>query len=86
MVRKAGKVALAGEFKGRMNFGEADEACFFTTYISSVEYPVAVELVARKLVDVKGLITHRFKLAEFEEAIKTADNPEEKLLKVIIKN
>jgi threonine dehydrogenase-like Zn-dependent dehydrogenase len=84
MVRKAGKVALAGEFKGRMNFGEADEACFFTTYISPVEYPVAVELVAKKLVDVKGLITHRFKLAEFAEAIKTAENPVEKPLKVII--
>lgn len=85
MVRKAGKVALVGEFKGRMNFSEADDACFFTTYLSSVEYPTAVDLLARKLVDVKGLITHCYKLGDFEKAIQTADNLAEKPLKVVIK-
>ncbi len=85
IVRKAGKVCLVGEFRGRMNFGEADEACFFTTYLSSVEYPTAVDLVARNLLDVKGLITHRFKLADFEKAIETANNPAEKPLKVVVK-
>lgn len=84
MVRKAGKVALVGEFKGRMNLGEADDACFFTTYLSSVEYPVAVELMAKKLVDVKGLITHTFRLKAFKKAIETANNPAEKPLKVVI--
>ncbi len=84
LVRKAGKVCLVGEFKGRMNFGEADEACFFTTYLSSIEYPVAVELLARKLLDVKDLITHRFKLEEFEKAIIAANNPSQKPLKVIV--
>jgi threonine dehydrogenase-like Zn-dependent dehydrogenase len=48
LVRKAGRVALVGEFEGNMNFGDADEACFFTTYISPLEYPTAVDLVARK--------------------------------------
>src|SRR5208337_1612761 len=56
LVRKAGKVALVGESKGRLNLENADEALFFTIYISPVEYPSAVELIARKLVDVKGLI------------------------------
>lgn len=84
MVRKAGKVALVGEFRGRMNFGDADDACFFTTYISPVEYPLAIELVSRKLVDVKGLITHRFRLGDFERAIQTADDPEEQPLKIVI--
>ncbi len=86
LVRKAGRVALVGEFRGRMDFGEADEACFFTTYLSSVEYPTAVELLAKKLVDVKGLITHRFNLKDFEDAIETANNPAEKPLKVIVIN
>ncbi|MGE5574658.1 MAG: zinc-dependent alcohol dehydrogenase [Ignavibacteria bacterium] len=84
LVRKAGKVALVGESKGFLNLEDADEASFFTIYISPVEYPTAVELIARKLVDVKGLITHRFRLEEFERALKTADNPAEKPLKVII--
>ena len=84
LVRKAGKVALIGESKGYLNLEDADEASFFTMYISPVEYPAAVELIARKNVDVKGLITHRFKLDEFEKALQTFDNPSEKAIKVVI--
>ncbi|MGD0644843.1 MAG: zinc-binding dehydrogenase [Candidatus Bathyarchaeia archaeon] len=84
LVKKAGKVALVGESKGYLNLEDADEALFFTIYISPVEYPSAVELIARKLVDVKGLITHRFKLVDFEKALQTVDTPAEKPLKVII--
>jgi threonine dehydrogenase-like Zn-dependent dehydrogenase len=84
LVKKTGKVTLVGESEGYLNLSDADEASFFTIYISPIEYPSAVELIARKLVDVKGLITHRFKLDEFEKALKTVDNPSEKPLKVII--
>jgi L-iditol 2-dehydrogenase len=84
LVRKAGKVALVGEFAGYLNLEDADEAVFFTTYISPVEYPLAVELIAEKTVDVKGLITHRFSLADFEKALQTANNPAEKPLKVVV--
>ena len=84
MVRKAGKVALVGEFKGRLNLEDADEALFFTSYISPVEYPMAVELIANGSVNVKELITHRFKLAEFEKALQMADNAAEKPVKIII--
>ena len=84
MVRKAGRVALVGESKGYLNLEDADEAVFFTMYISPVEYPLAVELIAKKTVDVKGLVTHSFKLADFERALRTADNPTEKPLKVVI--
>jgi L-iditol 2-dehydrogenase len=86
LVRKAGKVALIGESQGYLNLENADEASFFTMYISPVEYPSAVELIARKLVDVRGLVTHRFRLEEFEKALATVDNPAEKALKVIITN
>ena len=84
LVRKAGRVALVGEFEGKMNFGDADEACFFTTYISPLEYPTALDLLARKKVDVQSLITHRFNLSDFEKAIQTADSQAEKPVKVII--
>lgn len=84
LVRKAGKVALIGESKGYLNLEDADEAQFFTMYISPVEYPAAVELIERRLVDVKGLITHRFKLEKFEAALQTADNPAEKALKIVL--
>jgi threonine dehydrogenase-like Zn-dependent dehydrogenase len=84
MVRKAGRVALVGESKGYLNLEDADEAVFFTIYISPVEYPLAVELIAEKTVDVKGLVTHRFRLADFEKALQTANNPAEKPLKVVV--
>jgi L-iditol 2-dehydrogenase len=84
LVRKAGKVALVGESEGYLNLGEADQALFFTIYISPVEYPSAVELIARKLVDVKGLITHKFEFSDFEKALQTVDNLAERPLKVII--
>lgn len=84
LVRKAGKVALVGESKGFLNLEDADEAQFFTMYISPVEYPTAVDLIARRLVDIKSLITHRFSLKDFELALKTAADPTQKAVRVII--
>jgi len=84
LVSKGGRVALVGEFDGYMDFNRADEAMFFTTYISPLEYPTAVDLVAKKRVDVKGLITHRFKLADMEKALETAENKMLKPMKVLI--
>jgi threonine dehydrogenase-like Zn-dependent dehydrogenase len=84
LVRKAGKVALIGESKGYLNLEKTDEAPFITYYISPIEYPMALNLISKKIVDVKGLITHKFKLDDFELAIKTADTPAEKPVKVVI--
>ena len=75
---------MIGEFKGFLDLERADDVSFFTTYISPVEYPIAVNLVSQKKVDVKSLITHRFRLEEFEKAIKLADNPNEGAVKVLI--
>ena len=86
LIRKGGKVALVGESEGYLNLGEADEAQFFTIYLSPVEYPEALELIARKLVNTKDLVSHSFKLNEFEKALKSLDNPDEKPLKVVITN
>jgi threonine dehydrogenase-like Zn-dependent dehydrogenase len=84
LVRKSGKVVLVGESKGYLNLEDADEAQFFTMYISAIEYPFAVELISRRLVDVRGLITHRFGLEQIETAFKTIDDPLNRTLKVII--
>jgi threonine dehydrogenase-like Zn-dependent dehydrogenase len=84
LVRKAGKVTLVGEDEGYLKLAEAEEAQFSTIYLSPVEYPAGVELISRKLVDVKGLITHRFELEEFEKALQALDNPAEKALKAVV--
>ena len=86
LVRKAGKVALVGESEGYLNLNSARAAMFFTIYISPAEYPLAVELIAKKAVDVKGLISHRFKLDNFENALQTIESQAQKPLKVIITN
>lgn len=77
---------MIGEFKGQTNFKDADDAVFFTTYVSPLEYPTSLELLAEKKVDVSTMITHRFKFAEFERALDTADNPAKKALKIVITN
>jgi L-iditol 2-dehydrogenase len=82
--RRAGKIALVGEFEGYLNLGVAGEVKLFTSYISPLEYPLALSLIAERKVDVKNLITHRFKLSEFKQAIETANNPLEKPIKVVI--
>jgi L-iditol 2-dehydrogenase len=84
LVRKAGRVALVGEFEGYLNLGDADEACFFSTYISATEYPTAVNLVAHKKVDLASLVTHKFKLEDFEKAIATANDHTQNPIKVLL--
>lgn len=84
LARRAGKIALVGGFEGYLDLGVVGEVTLFTSYISPVEYPLALSLIARKVVDVKSLITHRFKLAEFKQAIETANNLVEKPVKIII--
>jgi len=84
LVRSAGRVALIGESEGYLNLGQAGEALFFSGYLSPLEYPIALDFISRKIIDVKTLITHKFRLAEFEKAIKTAADPAKKPIKVIL--
>ncbi len=84
LARKAGKIALVGGFEGYLDLGVVGEVKLFTSYISPVEYPLALRLIAERKVDVKNLITHRFKLAEFKQAIEIANNLLEKPVRVVV--
>lgn len=84
LARKCGKVALIGESKGFLNLMDADEVQFLTMYISPVEYPQAVQLIAERKVDVAGLITHRFSLYDIENDFAAIEDPKEKALKVVL--
>lgn len=85
LVRPAGRVALVGEFSGFMKFGTSGEAVFFSVYGPyPFNYELALDLISKKILDVKSLITHKFPLEEFQKAIKTADNPSLKPVKVVI--
>jgi len=84
VVRPAGRVALVGDFSGFLKLGEAEEATFFSAIVNPTQYPLALELLSRKVLDVKGLITHRFPLLEFKEAIETAADPSKRPVKVLL--
>ncbi len=84
LVRPAGRVALVGEFSGHIKFNVADEATFFSVYLNPTKYPLALTLLAGRALDVKGLITHRFPLTEFEKAIAAALNPEQESVKIVL--
>jgi len=75
--RPGGRVVLVGI--------PADDRTLFTTSIARRKeltvvlsrrmkhtYPRAIELVASRQVDVRSLVTHRFSLAQFDEAFRTA--------------
>jgi threonine dehydrogenase-like Zn-dependent dehydrogenase len=86
LVRPAGKVALVGSLSGFIRFGVAGEAVFFSVYGPNplYDYKLALDLISKGVVDIKGLITHRFPLKDFEKAIKIANDPSFKPVKVVI--
>ncbi|MFQ5814228.1 MAG: L-threonine dehydrogenase, partial [Anaerolineae bacterium] len=47
-------------------------------------FPLALDLLARRVVNPQALVTHTFPLAEAETAFQVAVNPEEEALKVVI--
>lgn len=45
-------------------------------------YPKAISLVSAGLIDLKPLVTHRYRLEDGEQAFKTASDPSAKAVKV----
>lgn len=52
--------------------------------IPNNRFPVALDLLQRKVIDPDRMITHVFKLEEIKKAIKTSMNPEERAIKVVV--
>jgi len=84
LARKAGKVALVGDFSGFLKLNEAEEAIFFSVIVDPLKYLLALDLLNRKVLDVKGLISHRFPLTQFESAMVTAADPSKRPVKVVL--
>jgi len=47
-------------------------------------FPIALDLLARRVIDPDRMITHSFPLKEFRRAFETANNPDERVGKVVI--
>lgn len=84
LARKVGRIALVGDFSGYIQFDKAPEAVFFSVYLNPLKYPLALDLLSRRILDVKSLITHKFPLTRFEEAIETSIDYSKRPAKVLL--
>lgn len=83
LVRAGGRVALVGAFKGEIDFN--DEALFSNINAYTVaEKKGALKMVADDVIDVKSMVSHRFPLSDFRDAVKTALDPSKRAVKILI--
>jgi len=83
LARAGGRVALVGAFGGEINF--KDEVLFSNINAYTVsEKRQALKLVAKGTIDVKSMISHRFSLSEFKDAVTTALEPSKRAVKILI--
>jgi L-iditol 2-dehydrogenase len=47
-------------------------------------FPIALDLLARGVIDADRIITHVFPLKEYRRAFETANNPNERVCKVVV--
>jgi L-iditol 2-dehydrogenase len=55
-----------------------------THSIPNLRYPIAIDLLKRKVIDAKDFVTHTFPLSEVGKALKLAETDKEHVIKVII--
>lgn len=92
MVRRAGKIIVFSGFdKNKLVTIDAsrffkDEISIIGTYsVTPYEFPEALDLLEKRKLNTKEMITHVYPLNKLSEAIDISTNPEQPVLKVIIK-
>jgi erythritol/L-threitol dehydrogenase len=81
MVRKLGRFVEFSVFGSEVTtdwsvIGDKKELDVRGSHLGPYTYPIAIDLFERKLVTAEGIITHKFKIDEFEEAINMAQTPD----------
>lgn len=92
MVRRAGKIIVFSGFDKNKSV-TLDVSRFFKDEISIIgtysvtpyEFPEALDLLEKRKLNTKEMITHVYPLNKLSEAIDISTNPEQPVLKVIIK-
>ncbi|KAF5316095.1 hypothetical protein D9619_006458 [Psilocybe cf. subviscida] len=89
-VKFGGKVFIIGVGKSELNFPfmhlSANEIDVSFQYRYANQYPKAVRLVAGGLINIKPLVTHRFKLEDAVSAFHVAADPAQGAIKVQIQD
>ncbi|MHA1377495.1 MAG: alcohol dehydrogenase catalytic domain-containing protein [Candidatus Helarchaeota archaeon] len=71
---------LKGDFQLDPNLIYKKEACFVGSYSSSpFEYAVGLDMIKNQYLNVKKMITHKFKLENLDEAINLSHSPKDSL-------
>ncbi|WP_299090942.1 zinc-dependent dehydrogenase [uncultured Metabacillus sp.] len=90
-VARGGTILVFAPFKNELVPVQAarffnDEVKIIGSYSSNpYNYQVALEMLRNRVFDVEKMVTHRFSLAQLNEAIECAHDPSEQVLKVLIK-
>lgn len=82
MMRKKGRFVEFSVFSKETSvdwsiIGEKKELDVLGAHISPNTYPIAIDLLSRKLVKAQGVVTHRFPLGEFKAAFQQAEKLDE---------
>jgi len=88
MLRKKGRFVEFSVFSKETSvdwsvIGEKKELDVLGAHISPNTYPIAIDLLSRKLVTVQGIVTHKFPLKDFKAAFQQAEKLEESV-KVLV--
>lgn len=82
MVRKKGRFVEFSVFSKETSvdwsiIGEKKELDVLGAHISPNTYPIAIDLLSRKLVKAEGIVTHKFPLKDFKDAFQQAEKLDE---------
>ena len=55
-----------------------------THSIPNLRYPIAIDLLKRKVIDANDFVTHTFPLSQVGNALKVAETDKEHVIKVIL--
>jgi 2-desacetyl-2-hydroxyethyl bacteriochlorophyllide A dehydrogenase len=88
LIRKAGTIVVFGVYKEPASidlnvFGEFKELNIFGGHLAPFTYSMALDLMARGLIDGDTSVTHRFALEDFEKALDQKPDQGELQIKVI---
>lgn len=88
MIRKLGRFVEFSVFGKETTvdwsiIGEEKELDLRGAHLSADCYPIAIDLLARGLVTSRGIVTHTYKLSEWDDAVKMADSMDS--IKVLLK-
>jgi threonine dehydrogenase-like Zn-dependent dehydrogenase len=84
MVRKKGRFVEFSVFGQETSvdwsiIGEKKELDVLGAHISPNTYPIAIDLLSRKLVKVEGIVTHKYALKDFKDAFQQAEKLDESI-------